>query len=102
MTNYIYEWVLEPEKNDIIEMLETAQPIYFQFQGQDYLLETYDRGILIAQPFLFYENGGFPDKKEFIYPQSFQAKNVKEFLELPFLDGKTLFDQWNNIRFWNY
>jgi len=97
-----YDWVTEPDKDDIVEMLETSQPIYFQFNKEDYLLEMYTDGMLIADPYPYYDNGGYPDRPEFQYPMSFKAKTVEDFLKLPFLNCKTLFEQWENIRFWNY
>ena len=102
MDNYKYDWVESPEKDDIIEMLETSQPIYFQFQNADYLIETYVEGVLIAEPFLYYKNGGFPNDPKYQYNESFKSKTVNEFLNLTFLDGKTLFEQWDNIRFWDF
>jgi hypothetical protein len=97
-----YDWVVEPDKKDIYEMLRDVQPVYFQYKENDYLLETYGEGILIADPFPYYENGGYADNPKYQYPESFQAKTVDDFFKLPFLDGKTLFEQWDKIRFWNF
>jgi hypothetical protein len=102
MSEACYDWVKEPDKEDIIEMLETSQPIYFQFQGKDYLLEMYQEGVLIADPIPYYDNGGYPNNPKYQYPMSFKAKTVEEMLGLPFLAGKTLFEAWDSIKFWNY
>jgi len=84
------------------EFLDEGQLIYFQFQDKDYLIERYSDGFMIADPFPYYENGGFPDNPEFQYPYSFSAKTVQDFLKLPFLDGRSVFEQWDSIKFWDY
>ena len=100
--NRKYEWVDDMTKDLFLEFLDECQVLYFQFKGQDYLLEMYKDGMLIADPYLYYENGGLPNNLDFQYPMSFQAKTVEEFLKLPFLEDKTILEQWDNIRFWNY
>lgn len=90
-------------KDLFLTFLDENQLLYFTYNQHDYLLEMYKKdGMLIADPYLFYENGGDANQPEFQYPMSFKAKTVDEFLKLPFLDGKTMLEQWDNIRFWNY
>ena len=98
----VYDWVDDMTKELFLELLYEYQVLYFQFKGQDYLLEMYKEGMLIADPYPYYENGGLPTNLDFQYPMSFKAKTVDEFLKLPFLEDKTILNQWENIRFWNY
>jgi len=87
-------------QNDIEEMIETAQPFYFQFQGS-YLVEWYDIGFIIVDPFRYYAEGGYPEITQAAYRQHLQAKTPQEFKSLAFLDGKTLFERWSEVRFFN-
>ncbi|MFD1440592.1 hypothetical protein [Lacticaseibacillus hegangensis] len=96
------DWVDDLSKDLFLDFLDENQVLYFTYKNHDYLIEMYTDGMLIADPYPYYEDGGWPDHKDFQYPMSFTAKTVDEFLKLPFLDGKTILEQWDNIRFWNY
>lgn len=95
-------WVDNFTQDLLKDFLDENQLIYFQFEGHDYLVEHYIDGFLIADPIPYYDNGGYPNNLKYQYPMSFKAKNVEEFLSLPFLDGKNIIEQWDNVKFWNY
>ncbi|MFD1430060.1 hypothetical protein [Lacticaseibacillus mingshuiensis] len=98
----VRDWVDDLSKDLFLELLNENQVFYFTFNHHDYLIEMYNEGMLIADPYPYYNDGGYPGHKQFQYPLSFTAKTVDEFLRLPFLDGQTILSQWDNIRFWNY
>ncbi|MDO4670533.1 MAG: hypothetical protein Q4A67_03570 [Aerococcus sp.] len=95
-------WIDDFTEDLLEEFLDESQVIYFQFQNKDYLIERYTDGFLIADPIPYYKNGGYPRQPQYQYPESFKAKTVDELLALPFLDGKTIYEQWKDIKFWNY
>ena len=103
MSKFIKEFYKSSDIGSIREMLETSwQRIYFQYEGKDYLVENQgNAGFIIVEPFLFEEEGGFPQKTKAAYPYHLQTKTVDEFLLLPFLDGKTLFERFNDLRFFD-
>jgi hypothetical protein len=103
MDDYHYrDWVDDLTKELMVDFLEEGQMLYFQFKNRDYLIEQYVDGFLIADPIPYYNNGGYAADPRFQYPGSFQAKTSEEILALPFLDNKTMLQQFDEIRFWNY
>ena len=99
---YEFDWVKEPDYEDVLEILDTAQPVYFQYASHDYLIIGYVEGFLIVEPFKYYEEGGFPNDTKASYPGNFEAKSLEEFINLPFLDGNTFKNIFNEIKFFNY
>jgi hypothetical protein len=86
----------------ICEILTIAwQPVYFRYRDKDYLIEYQDVGFIIVEPFLFYDEGGYPEKTNAAYFGHLQAKTPEEFMELAFLDGKTLFERFDELRFFD-
>jgi hypothetical protein len=93
----------ESSHNDIEEMLETSQQFFFRYNGNDYMIERFaNTGYIIVDPDPFYANGGWADKADFAYYGHGLTNTPEEFLALPFLDGKTLYECWNELRFFNY
>jgi len=85
------------------EFIICGQPFYFQFRGRDYLVEAFsETGYIIVDPNPYYEDGGWPDKPDFAYPYHKEAKTADEFLKLPFLDGKTIFEAFDELKFFDY
>lgn len=95
-------WVDDFTKILLREFLEDGQVLYFQFQNRDYLIEKFTNGFLIADPIPYYENGGYPNDSRYQYLESFEAKTAEKLLNLHFLEGKTIVEQWDDIKFWNY
>jgi hypothetical protein len=95
-------WVDDFTQELLKEFLDENQVFYFQFEGRDYLIEHYVNGFLIADPIPYYENGGYPNNPKYQDPMSFKAKSTNEFLDLPFLEGRTILEQWDKIKFWNF
>lgn len=95
-------WFSLDKKEDLIRDVEDYAMLYFEYKGRDYVVEHYVEGYLIADPIPYYLDGGFPEHLEFQYPMTFQAKTPKELLELPFLDGKTMLEEFDKLRFWEW
>lgn len=88
--------------DNIIYMIESGEPFYFRYNDHEYLIEGFaDLGYVIADPEPYYGAGGWPEKDIGIYPCHLQAKTADEFKELPFLDGKTVFERFDELRFFN-
>jgi hypothetical protein len=87
------------------EFIESGQPFYFTFRGQDYLVEGFsDRGnveFIIVEPKLYSSEGGWPEKTDAAYPGHLEAKSPKELMSLPFLDGKTIFERFDELQFFD-
>lgn len=86
---------------DVLEdFIVSGQPFYFRYCGNDYLIEA-DSGYIIVDPFLYYQDGGRSDKFDFAYLYHKEAKTAEEFMKLPFLDGKTIFERFDELRFFD-
>ena len=91
------------DKDSIVTMIEFPwQRITFQYNFKDYLVENQgNTGFIIVEPYLFEEEGGFAEKTNAAYPGHLLAKTPDEFLALPFLDGKTFFERFDDMRFFD-
>jgi hypothetical protein len=86
----------------VSEMLSVGwQRIYFQYNNNNYLIEYQGLGYIIVEPIVFEDEGGNPERTNAAYPGHLQAKTHEEFLELAFLDGKTLFERFDELRFFD-
>ena len=95
-------YCLDTTKDYIEEIIDSNDTFFFEYKGHDYYLESFkDLGWIIVEPESYFGAGAFPDKPLISYPISAMAKSPKELLSLPFLDGKTLFAQWDEIKFFN-
>lgn len=89
------------DPDNIREIIDTHDRFYFQYNNEDYLVEGFDVGYIIVEPFLYDDEGGFPTKTNAAYPGHLQAKTPEEFAALPFLDGKTLFERFDELKFFD-
>jgi hypothetical protein len=84
------------------EFIISGQPFYFCFREKDYLVEAfYEIGYIIVDPFRYYKISGRPEKTDFAHPYHTEAKTAEEFMALPFLDGKTIFERFDELRFFD-
>jgi hypothetical protein len=84
------------------EFIENYTPFFFTFRGQDYLVEGFcDLGYVIVEPKLYYSEGAYPEKTNAAYPGYLEAKMPDEFKALPFLDGKTIFERFGELQFFD-
>jgi len=94
-------WLDETTQSDIEEMILCGEPFYFQYRDKDYLIEGFgDLGYAIVDPYPYYEDGGWPEKSDFAYPFHLHAKTPEQMMSLPFLDGKTIFERFDELRFY--
>ena len=101
-TKHFFDNVDDMKPDILEEFIENGQPFYFTFRDQDYLIEGFlDLGYVIVEPKLYYSEGGWPEKTNAAYPCHLQAKTSEEFMALPFLDGKTIFQRFNELRFFD-
>jgi len=101
MENKNYCWVKNETKDDIEEFIERGDAFFFQFRGQDYFIAWYDGAYQIQDPRIGEDGCSQLDLPYFDYPGHMQAKTPGEFMALPFLDGKTLFERWEELRFFD-
>jgi len=95
-------WLDATTFDNIDTMIDCGEPFYFQYKGKDYLIEGFiEIGYIIVEPTLYYKEGGYPEKTEAAYPYHLQAKTPKEMMALPFLDGKTIFERFDELRFFD-
>jgi hypothetical protein len=77
------------------EMIENGDAVTFQWQGRDYLIQWSGRGYYIQDPQIE-KLFGTPCTD---YPGNEAAKTPEELMALPFLDGKTIFERFDELRF---
>jgi len=102
----IRDWYDETTQDQIRDFLDVSEPFFFRFRGNDYHIERFIEGVAIRRPVYAYDENlrqmcyaiGFPNSD---YPESFKAKSIEEFLCLPFLDGKTLFERFDELLFFD-
>jgi hypothetical protein len=92
-------WV-DDTLDHILEMIDTGVEILFQYQGRDYFIECGNEGYLIQDPQIEHRDAWnshpFTD-----YPGSETAKTSAELKSLPFLDGKTIVERFDELRFFD-
>jgi hypothetical protein len=100
----------DEDPDNIRSHLETGDPFFFQFRGQDYNIEGFFNqdgtgpGFYIRKPLYTYDESrkGLCYDTEYpgsAYPGVLEAKTPEEFMRLPFLDGKTLFERFDELKF---
>ena len=89
-----YRWC-ERTRENLKEVIQMGDCFCFQFQGKDYLIDAYE----IQDPDV-QEDGSFGDNPV-LYPESGKAKTPQELISLPFLNGKTIFEQWSELNFFD-
>jgi hypothetical protein len=94
-------WVADEDPEHIREMIQIGDAIFFQFRGRDYFIER-GNGYLIQDPQIGTDGqpsiGGNPYTN---YPGHLEAKTPEELIALPFLDGKTIFERFDELRFFD-
>jgi hypothetical protein len=90
-------WLDDTERADIQEMIENGEEFFFRFQGKNYYIERRENGYLIQDPAWDTYNR-FAYKN---YPENETAKTPEELMVLPFLDGKTIFECFDELRFFD-
>lgn len=102
------DWVDDTKPEDIVEIIKCLQPFYFEYCGHEYLIEGIgslrDNSLrfIVVDPAPYYNDGGWPEKYDFAYPGHLEAKTPDEMKALAFLDGKTIFERFDEIRFFNW
>jgi len=102
------DWADNTKPEDIAEIVESLQPFYFQYNGHEYLIEGIGSSregslrFIIVDPDPYYKDGGWPDKYDFAYQGHLEAKTPNEMKTLAFLDGKTIFERFSELRFFNW
>jgi hypothetical protein len=105
-------WFEKENEDNIRELIETGAPFFFRFHDDDYHIEGifdqkgFCQGYAIRKPKYSYiedirgmgYNVEYPDAD---YTGSLEAKSPEEFMRLPFLDGKTIFERFDEIRFFD-
>jgi hypothetical protein len=93
-------WLDDFDKESLYDFIDSHQPFCFQYHGNDYLIEGFGGlGYIIVDPIPYYADGGWPEKHDFAYPGHLEAKTPEEMMALPFLDGKTIFERFDELKF---
>jgi hypothetical protein len=100
-------WVSMP-MDDLMEFSSTGDPISFHYAGKDYFIEggTQDGAGLgrvgsyhISDPDIQPDGDFGPNQTE--YPNSNQYTSPDELLNAPFLDGKSILERFDQLRFFD-
>jgi hypothetical protein len=100
-------WLDDFSKDSLEDYISALQPFCFQYNGRDYLIEAFGARrnsslrFIIVDPVPYYEDGGWPEKYDFAYPGHLEAKTPEEFKALPFIDGKTIIECFDELRFFD-
>jgi len=98
-------WFDKEDPENIREMIAIRQPFFFRFRENDYFIEGFiDDGYRIRKPEYFYIDdivgmGYDTENLQTAYPGDLQARTPEEMMALPFLDGKTIFERFDELRF---
>jgi hypothetical protein len=88
-------------KEGIEELIRFGLPFFFQFRGNDYFIERGGNGYLIQDPQVTI-NGDLNSGLDYTdYPGHKKAKTPEELMALPFLDGKTIFERFDELKFFD-
>ena len=91
-----YYWT-EMSPEDFEEFLNVGYGFYSRFNDMDYYVEGFHFDIeakgRVGYYYIADENGDHPDNKK--------AKTPDEFKALPFLNGKTIIERFDELRFFN-
>jgi hypothetical protein len=107
MQNKKYCWVEKMSRDELLEFIGIGDGFAFQYKGKDYFVqgEFFDTdakgnvGCYFIQDPNIQEDGSWG--KDIPYPESQLATDKKEFLSLPFLNGKTILEAYNDINFFD-
>jgi hypothetical protein len=95
-------YVVEDQDN-VEEIIRSGDPFTFTYKDNNYLIEgVYLLGYMIVEPSAYYADGGWPEKFDFAYPGHLEAKTPEELIALPFLEGKTIFERFDELRFFDW
>jgi hypothetical protein len=89
-----YNWCNRTREN-LIEIIEMGDCFCFQFRGKDYLIDAYE----IQNPDV-QEDGSFGENPT-LYPESSKVNNSTELFTLRFLDGKTILEAYDELKFFD-
>jgi hypothetical protein len=96
MDNGVRGWVKDTPDH-IREIIESGDAFFFQYSGRDYFIERGSNGFLIQDPQIGHMEDTYVD-----YPGHEEAKTPEELVALQFLEGKTIFERFDELRFFDY
>jgi hypothetical protein len=102
-----YHWV-KMTRNELLEFIDIGDPFCFRYDGKDYFIQGHNFdgeakgrvGFYYIQDPIVRDNGshGYTESH---YPESMKAKSSEDLLTMPFLDGKTIFERFDELRFFD-
>ena len=105
--NANYNWVDETLAN-VVELIHIGDPVSFHYAGNDYFIEGhyFDTEALgrvgsyiIQDPDVQPDMNFGPNQVE--YPNSGMYKTPEELLNAPFLDGKSILERFDELKFFD-
>ena len=96
MSNEKYDWT-EMSLSDLDEFLGVGDRFSFRFNNKNYFIQGFgfDNEALGRVGFYYIEN----ETSE--YPENKKAQTPDEFKSLPFIEGKTIIERFDELRFFN-
>ncbi|GHV42001.1 hypothetical protein FACS1894187_24020 [Synergistales bacterium] len=97
-------WFDDEDPDGIHEMIQRGEAIFFQFRGRDYFIERGwcgGGGYVIQDPQIGLDGKSRDDIPYTDYPGHLEAKTPEEMTALPFLDGKTIFERFGELQFFD-
>ena len=101
-------YLVEMSHEDLEEFINIGSSFSFHCNGKDYFVEgaCFDNEAkgrvgyyYIADPNV--QKDGACGDSQSEYAESRQAKTANEFMTLPFIDGKTIFERFDELRFFD-
>jgi len=92
----------------ITEMINTGDAFYFQYKNADYfiergaMLQNGGAGYLIQDPRVGHRDDLYEEYPYIDYSGCSEVDTPEEMLCLPFLDGKTILERFEELRFFDY
>jgi len=100
MANSKYSWVKSETREHLEEIILNGDAFFFQYGGKDYFIAWYEGAYQIQDPCIF-EDGSRIGTAYIDYPENNQAKTPSEFMRLQFLDGKTILERFDELKFFD-
>ncbi|MDR1015827.1 MAG: hypothetical protein LBL86_12750 [Coriobacteriales bacterium] len=92
-------WYDSADPDNIREITMQGDALLFTYQNRDYFVERGASGFLIQNPHIGSDGLVRNDVPYANYPGHEDAKTPEGFMALPFLDGKTLFERFDELCF---
>jgi hypothetical protein len=88
-------------REDLEETITRGDVFAFMYNNKDFLVEDGNNGFIIQDPRVGLNKSNPKAYPYLDHPGHEQAKTPAELRALPFLDGKTIFERFDELRFYD-